>query len=164
MDTLNRQAILAIVRQTLAADFACAEACFTQTGVFLTEAKAMPGRRRFPLRTKSFNMMTMGTSVVITCSADRLAWALTQLSQLDRNTLFSIATFARLTALVASDGQFMAGPDPKFICAADTFRPVPPPVEVSIELVTAAQMPELYTHTGFYNALLMTFLNFDRYR
>lgn len=153
MNTLNHQTTLAFVRRTLAADFACAEACFSQAGVFLTEAKEMPGRRRFPFRAKSFNMMTMGASVVITCSADRLAWAQTQLSYLDRNTLFSIATFARLTALVASDDQFMAGPDPKFICARDTFRPAPTPMDVSIELVTAAQMPALYTHTGFYNAL-----------
>ncbi len=153
IETLDRQATLTVVRQTLAADFACAADNFTQAGVFITKAKELPGRRRFPFRPISFAMMSMGASVVITCSADRLAWAQTQLSHLDRNTLFSIATFSRLAILVECDGQVMAGPDPKFICASDTFRPAPTPRDVTIKLVTAARMAELYAHPGFYNAL-----------
>lgn len=153
LETLDRQATLAVVHQTLAADFACAADNFTQAGVFITKAKELPGRRRFPFRPISFAMMTTGANVVISCSADRLAWAQTQLSHLDRNTLFSIATFSRLAILVECDGQVMAGPDPKYICASDTFRPAPAPRGVTIELVIAARMPELYAHPGFYNAL-----------
>ncbi len=153
MEALTRQAMLAALKTTLAADFACPVDYFSQSGVFIGEAKALPGRRRLPFQTNSLAMMTMGTSVVITCSADRLAWAQTHLGPLNRDTLFSATTFARLETLVAPNQQRMAGPDPKFVCASDTFRPAPSPTDIAIELVTQPHVQALYAHPGFYNAL-----------
>ncbi|MCX6048655.1 MAG: GNAT family N-acetyltransferase [Chloroflexi bacterium] len=153
MKALNRQATLVALKATLAADFACPAAYFSESGVFINEAKELPGRRRFPFRPKALAMMTMGTSVVISCSADRLAWAQTHLSPLNRDTLFSAATFARLDTLIAPDQQRIAGPDPKFVCASDTFRPASIPTDIFIDLVTQTHIQALYAHTGFYNAL-----------
>src|SRR5262249_49150461 len=136
MEGFNRQDTLAIVRQTLAADFACAESCFAQAGVFIVEAQELPGHRRFPLRAKSLALMTMGAGVIITCNADRLPWVQAYLGPLDRDTLFSASTCALLQTFVAPDYQSIAGPHLKFVCASDTFRPISPPDDITVELIT----------------------------
>ncbi len=48
---LNRPTVLAIVKATLAVDFACGEAAFDYDGVSIVAARELPGRRRFPFRT-----------------------------------------------------------------------------------------------------------------
>jgi GNAT superfamily N-acetyltransferase len=149
----NRSTALSIVRRTLAADCACEEASFVCDGVLVTEAREIAGRRRVPMRAQEFKMITMGRGVVITCSADRLAWVSEHLSRRNSDNLFSIATLAQIAAFVDRDRQYVAGPDLKFLCAGDTFRPAPAPTSISIELVTRAQIADAYASPGFHHAL-----------
>jgi GNAT superfamily N-acetyltransferase len=152
-EALDQQMTLAIAKKTLAADFACDEACLTRDGTFLVEAREVAGRRRFPMRARSFAMTTMGSGVVIACSADRLAWARAHLSSQHRDELFSIATLASIAAFVEQDQQRLAGPDLKFLCADDTLRAVPPPDDIAIDLVSQELIGDLYAYAGFRHAL-----------
>jgi GNAT superfamily N-acetyltransferase len=142
-----------VLRQTLAADCACEEACFARDGVVVTEYREVAGRRRFPVRAQEFKMVTMGRGVVVSCSADRLAWATEQLSWRNSDNLFSISTLALIAQFVDRERQYLAGPDLKFLCAGDTFRPAPAPASISIELVARAQIADAYAYSGFGHAL-----------
>src|SRR5438309_1532932 len=55
--SLDLRATLAIVRQVLAADFACDEACFTREGTFVVPWEERAGRRRFPARDARLSLM-----------------------------------------------------------------------------------------------------------
>jgi GNAT superfamily N-acetyltransferase len=149
----KRSTALGIVRRTLAADCACEEASFARDGVVVTEAREVAGRRRFPVRAQEFKMVTMGRGVVITCNADRMAWASEHLSRRNSDNLFSIATLALIAAFVDRDRQYLAGPDLKFLCAGDTFRSAPAPAPISIELVTRVRIADAYAYPGFQHAL-----------
>jgi GNAT superfamily N-acetyltransferase len=95
----------------------------------------------------------MGRGVVITCSADRLPWVNAQLSQRNSDNLFSVVTLGLIGGLVDRDRQYLAGPDLKFLCASATFRPLPAPASISIELVTREHIQDVYAYPGFRHAL-----------
>jgi GNAT superfamily N-acetyltransferase len=140
-------------RQTLAADLACNEACLERDGTFVVEAREVAGRRQFPLRANPFVIATMGRGAVISCGAERLAWAREHLGGCSRDELFAAPTLARIAALLEQDRQYLAGPDLKFLCAADSLRAIPAPDSIAIELITRERMPEIYAQPGFDNAL-----------
>ena len=142
------------VQATLAADCACDEALLSQEGVFIIEARQVPGRRYLPFRTKAFCMLSMGAGVVISVSTDRLTWAQEYFHPGDRDTLFSIPSLARIQNFVAEDQQDLAGPDLKFVCATDTLCAFSAPAGIRIELIERANFQDLYTASpGFHNAL-----------
>lgn len=116
-------AALNTAKKVLAVDFACAESDFDNMGVFIYEAKELPGRRRFPFRLKSMGVASMGRGVVVSCSSERLRWARINLSKLDRNDIYNPYIIGRMAGYVSRDGQCMAGPDLKYVCAPDIFRP-----------------------------------------
>jgi GNAT superfamily N-acetyltransferase len=99
-------------------------------------------------------IITLGRGAVITCSPNRLEWAQAELGKLDREALFSPATLGLINRFVAQEGQFLEGPDLKFLCAPDTFRPHPAPAGIELELVaTREEIARLYAYQGFNNAL-----------
>ena len=149
----DRATALQRMLQTLAADLACDEADLLGERTCVVEAREATGRRRFPQRASSFAMTTLGRGVVISCSANRLAWARAQLSGLDRGELFATPTLAKIAALVNQDQQSLAGPELKFLCAHNVLRAIPAPASVAIDLVPREQIPQLYAHNGFHNAL-----------
>ena len=135
------------------ADFASEEKSFDEEGVYVYEAMEIEGARRFPLPEKFLAVVTMGTGVVVSCSADRIRWAEANLSRLTRDELFSAPAMARMQKYVSRDHQFMAGPDLKHICTQDTFRPYTPDEEIEVSLVEGEKVQELYTSDQFPNAL-----------
>ncbi len=151
--SLDRHTALETVRATLALDCACDPACFVDEGVFIVEARALDGRRRFPRPAQPFMMMTMGRGVVIACSAERLSWARAQLGTCDRKELFSITTLAQIADFVAPAGQRLMGPNLQFLCSGDSLRTISVPTEITLELVSRECMAEAYAHPGFRYAL-----------
>jgi hypothetical protein len=94
-------------------------------------------------------MTTMGYGVVIACSDDRLPWAEANLCRRTPRELFTIATYALIENLVAQDGQTLAGPALRYVCANDTFCAASAPTGFTLEVFGQEQMAEAYTFTGF---------------
>jgi hypothetical protein len=145
--------VFAVVRRALAASLACDEADLLAEGVRVVLAEERPGRLRFPRGPRVLGIVTMGAGGVVSCDPSRLKWARAELGVLDRNGLFSAATTARIAARVAEDGQTLAGPDLKMVCAAEDLRPASAPEGIGIEVVDGLAVADLYRHDGFRHAL-----------
>lgn len=116
-------------------------------------AEERAGRRRFPRGPKVLIVATMAAGTVVSCDASRLQWARTELGRLDRTQLFTAATAAQIAVRVGPDGQSLAGPDLKFVCAKEELRPAVAPAGVQIEVVDGRAVAALYRHSGFRHAL-----------
>jgi len=153
----NQQSGLQLVKKILAADFACEEGDFDKEGVTIHRAKEIEGARRFPLPDKFLAVVTMGKGVVICCSANRLRWVRSNLNQFSPERLFYIPALALMQRYVSHDHQSMIGPDLKYICTKDTFRPfylnkrINKKIEVS--LIRGKNIEKLYENNKFPNAL-----------
>jgi hypothetical protein len=143
----------ATVRAVLATDLACDQTDLLAEGLRVVLAAERPARRRFPRGPTVLIVATMGTGTVVCCDASRLAWARAEFGQLDRDRIFSAATTARIAARVEADGQVLAGPDLKFVCAEQALRPAPAPEGVRIEVVDGQAVAALYQNPGFGHAL-----------
>lgn len=152
-ETLDPQAVMAKVREQLAADCGCDPALWDGQKVSILVAGEHEGKRRFPWRERSLTLVTMGRGVVITCDEGRLAWAREHLGHLDRDTLYSAPTLAQMQAYVARDGQLLAGPELKYVCSRDRLRPLPFTSGLPLELVEEEGIAALYPHREFRHAL-----------
>jgi len=152
----DHRAVTDRIAPQLAADFSCSGSAFDTEGVSIVEARELPGRRRFPWLEKSLKIATMGRGAVVTCDAQRLEWAEKNLGNLDRDQLFSAATLALLQEFVAPDGQFIAGPDLKFVCSKDRLRPVPYTNWLQLEIYAEDRIDELRQRTEFQHGLSST--------
>lgn len=153
MATAEREALLQTIRKVLAANLACHEDNFTKDGTFISVAEIREGRMKFPLREKSLSIVTMGNSVNISCSADRIDWAQKYLGILTREQLFSASTIAQIQHYVERDRQWIAGPVQKYVCSRDDLKPFFVPEEIRVTLVGREDISSLYTHDQFYHAL-----------
>ena len=152
----DHRAVMDRITPQLVADFSCRESALDTEGVSIVEAGEMPGRRRFPWLEKSLKIATMGKGAVVACETDRLEWAEKNLGGLDRDRLFSAETLALLQELVAADGQFIAGPDLKFVCSKDRLRPVPYTNWLQLELYEEDRIDALRQYTQFQYGLSST--------
>ncbi|MFA5308195.1 MAG: GNAT family N-acetyltransferase [Dehalococcoidales bacterium] len=144
---------LNVVKIVLAVDLACTESDFDKEGVFIYQAKELPGRRKFPFREKTLIAATMGRSVIVSCCAERQRWARINLSGLARDDIYTAYIIGRMDSYVKRDGQCMAGPDLKYICTPDIFHPCAPVKEVKISLNEGETPADLYQGSRFTNAL-----------
>ena len=143
---------LNIVKKVLALDFACEERDFDEEGVFIHEASEMRGRWRLPSREKSLMVATMGSGVLIGCSAGRLGWVKANLRGLSPDNIFDISTVARLQNYVSHDNQEIRL-ELKYICVPDTFKPYVPSEDIEINLAEGEKQLELYNDKRFPNTL-----------
>jgi len=132
---------------------ACNESDFDNEGIFIHLSKELPGRRRFPYREKAFALACMGRGVVISCSEARLEWAKANLGKLARDEIFGAPAISLMDTLVKSDRQFIAGPDLKYICAQDIFRPSVPANDIKVNLVDDVKQLERYNESRFPNSM-----------
>lgn len=132
------------VKQVLKADLNCDESDFDNQGVFIHQAKELPGRRNFPFREKVFSVVSMGRGVVVSCSLERLGWADANLSGLSRNDFFAPPAIAMMNDFLKKDGQYIAGPDLKYICTEGIFRPYTPSSDIQITVIEDPKQLEQY--------------------
>jgi len=149
----NRESALKIVRKILTADFACEESDFDKEGITFHLSKELEGARRFPLPEKFLAVVTMGRGAVVSCSADRLRWARTNLKSLSPEALFYALAIARMEKYVARDHQTMFGPELKYICTQDSFQPYHLDGDVEVDLIQEVSIKQLYGNNLFPNAL-----------
>jgi len=117
------------------------------------EAREIDGRRRFPFRPDNLSLATMGRSVVISCSGNRMDWVTKQLSALDRDQSFSSRTVALLNDFVGKENQYMAGPDLRYLCSQDSLRKHATPAGIEVALLQSHEIRELYGKGSFPNAI-----------
>ena len=149
----NSESAPKLVRQILAADFACEESDFDKEGITFCLAKELEGARRFPLPEKFLAVVTMGRGVVVSCSADRLHWARTNLKSRSPEALFYALAIARMEKYVARDRQTMFGPELKYICTQDSLQPYRLDGEIAVDLIQEESIKQLYGNNLFPNAL-----------
>jgi GNAT superfamily N-acetyltransferase len=149
----SKKEALQTVRAVLAADLACRETDFLYEQVTINIAEPREGRFRFPVREKSLSIVTMGKGAVISCNQDRLNWVTHLVEHLSRGQIFSIQTIAKLEEYVRRDGQFIAGPDQKYVCTADDLAEVFVPQGVKVTVYAQDNVAGLYEHTNFRHAL-----------
>lgn len=145
--------MLSVVKAVLAADCACPEDAFLKDSVSVVDWEERPGRRRFPLPSKTLLVVTMGAGVAVASHPERSAWLRKTLQGLERDDVFSASTIAKLAQYVSRDRQELFGPYPKYVCSTESFRPVDAPTDVQISVVEREGMSDLYRHTGFTHAL-----------
>ncbi len=137
------------VKKILAADFACKESDFDNEGVFIHQAKELPGRRRFPCPAKPFTVATMGRGVVVSCDVERLGWCDANLSQFSRDDMFAPPAIKLMDKFVKKDGQYITGPDLKHVCTKDIFKPYAPEKDIEITVVDDPGQIEKYNDERF---------------
>ena len=149
----DQKSALKFVKKVLAADFACEESDFDKEGVTFHLAKEIEGARRFPLPEKFLAVVTMGKGVVVSCSAERLRWARTNLKSFTPEELYWAPAIARMQIYVARDSQIISGPDSKFICTQDTFQSYSLGREIEMSVIQGENIRQLYKNNRFPNAL-----------
>jgi GNAT superfamily N-acetyltransferase len=149
----NQESALQVVKKILAADFACAEGDFDKAGVSFHLCREIEGARRFPLPEKFLAVVTMGSGVVVSCSAERLQWARTYLINFTPDELFYAPAVALMVNLVTHDNQTMFGPELKYICTSDTFKPHSTREDIELSIINEEAIRQLYENNRFSNAL-----------
>jgi len=149
----NQESALQVVKKILASDFACAESDFDKAGVTFHLCKEIEGARRFPLPEKFLAVVTMGRGVVVSCSAERLQWARVNLINFTPDELFYAPTVALMVNLVTRDNQTMFGPELKYICTLDTFKPHSTWEDIELSIINEEAIRQLYENNRFSNAL-----------
>jgi GNAT superfamily N-acetyltransferase len=149
----DRGSPLRIVRKILAADFACEESDLDKEGITFCLAKELEGARRFPLPEKFLAVVTMGRGAVVSCSADRLRWARTNLKSFSAAALFYALAIARMERHIARDRQTMFGPELKYICTEDSLQSYHLNGEIEVDLIEEERIRQLYGNNLFPNAL-----------
>jgi hypothetical protein len=152
-DITTKAGALAALHRVLAADYNIAFDALLADGTTITIAEELVGRRSYPMLANPFAAMTLGAGVVISTSAARVPVVEEIVHGRSRDDIFSTPVLAQLEALLAADGQYLAGPALRHICARDRFQPAPAPSGVAIELLTGSEVQSLYEHSGFDNAL-----------
>jgi GNAT superfamily N-acetyltransferase len=100
--------------------------------------------------------MSVGQGVVVSCDAGRVEWAREHLSRLSRDDVFAPATMRPLGELLQQDGQFLAGPDLKYLCSAESLTLFEPPPGIDASVMERDEIPSLYDVPGFGLALRRT--------
>ena len=149
----NQESALQVVKKILAADFACAESDFDKAGVSFHLCKEIEGARRFPLPQKFLGVVTMGRGVVVSCSAERLQWARTNLVNFTSDALFYAPAVALMVNLVTHDNQTIFGPELKYICTSDTLKPHSIGRDIELSIIDEKTIRQLYEKNRFPNAL-----------
>jgi hypothetical protein len=152
-DVTTKAGVVAALYRVLAADYNVTPEFLLADGVTVTVAAELPGRRSYPMLAKPFAAMTLGAGVVISTSAERVPLVEEIVRGCSRDDLFASPILARLDAMLAKDGQSLAGPTLRHISSRDRLRRIDPPDGITIELLSGADVRRLYAHPGFGNAL-----------
>lgn len=145
----TRKKLLAV----LSADLACNINMLNGNAVYVVESKELENRRRFPFGTNNLQIVTLGSGVVISSSEYRMQWLLDNLGHLDRDNIFSASQICVIQQYVERDGQYIAGPDIKFVADVNTFQPATNDSGLGLRIVHRDEIPDLYRYKGFSNAL-----------
>jgi len=134
--------MLFIVQTQLAIDLNCTiDDLNSETdSIIFVEAKENPGRRPFPRKARYFEIVSMGKSIVVSATPERLLIAKTQMQGKNRDTVFSL--------------PFIRGLYLHFLPDVERIKPQSPPNHFSFELITREEMESLFEVTRFNEAVI----------
>ncbi len=149
MNADGKASVNRILRSTLASHMCCAETDFDRDDTVIVPFRELPGGFRFPVTTPSLCVASFGRGAVVCCSEDRMDWAQSRFASRGRDEIYSIGFLAGVSLYVEKRQQFLAGPDIKYVCSADSFRPISEDPPAEIVLYQRDRMAEVYELKGF---------------
>lgn len=139
---MTQKKMLFIVQSQLAIDLNCSidDLNSDKDSVIFVEAKENPGRRPFPRKTRYFEIVSMGKSIVVSATSERLSIAKTQMQGKDRDTIFSL--------------PFIRGLYLHFLPDVKRIKPLSSPNFFSFEVIKREEVVSLLDVTSFNNAII----------
>ncbi|OXL87853.1 GCN5 family acetyltransferase [Paenibacillus sp. SSG-1] len=140
---MTQNEMLFIVQSQLAIDLNCSidDLNGEKDSIIFVEAKENPGRRPFPRKERFFEIVSMGKSIVVSATPERLSIAKTQMQGKDRDTVFSL--------------PFIRGLYLHFLPDVKRIMPMAPPNFFSYELIKREEMVSLFDDvTRFTEAII----------
>ena len=138
---MTTKEMLHIVQTQLATDLNCTPADLNgEQGSFIfMEAQDNPGRRPFPRNEHHFEMLTMGKAIVVSATPDILNVVKPMLDGKDHYEAFSM--------------PFVYGQGLYYLPDLAQIKPIAAPSGFIYEIVEQNNIPSLYQHEGFRNAI-----------
>jgi GNAT superfamily N-acetyltransferase len=130
----TRKQALELARIVVSANCCCAPNDFYLETTTIVEAELHSGRMPFHLGRPHLGLATFGTGVVVTVSAEWLEWIRRVVRGLSRDELFSVSCMTRIERHVRRSHQPFAGPQHRYVCSEDLWRPSPPK-DIDVECV-----------------------------
>lgn len=139
---MTQHEMLGIVQSQLAADLNCTvdDLNGEKDSVVFVEAKENPGRRMFRRNTRYFSILSMGKSIVVSATPERLSITKAQMQGKDRDAIFSL--------------PFIRGLYLHFLPDLSSIKPLPPPEHFSFETVEQDEIVRLRGIEGLQNAII----------
>ncbi|MCL2029994.1 MAG: GNAT family N-acetyltransferase [Oscillospiraceae bacterium] len=137
---MTQHEMLRIVQSQLATDLNCSPDDFNRDGFVFCEAKENPGRRPFPRGERHFDMLTMGSAVIVSATPDILPFLREQLDGKNRYDAFNMP-------FVHGQGLYFLPDNPQPL-------PMPNGFEVKrLERNEIMKLYDLYQRDDFSNAI-----------
>lgn len=139
---MTQEEMLILVQSQLAIDLNCSvdDLNAEKDSITFVEAKENPGRRPFPRKARFFEMVSMGKSIVVSATPERLSIAKTQMQGKDRDTVFSL--------------PFIRGLYLHFLPDVKRIKPMAPPSYFSFEPIKREEVVSLLGVTRFHEAII----------
>jgi len=138
---MTNEKMLDIVRSQLAIDLNCTAEDLSgeQDSIIYTIARENPGRRPFPRSDPHFEMLSMGSAIVVSASPHLLATIKMQLAKAGRDEAFSMP-------FVYGHGQF-------YLPDISQIKPLNPPGGFDYDMAEQREIQALYRLEGFHYAI-----------
>ncbi|WP_256700679.1 GNAT family N-acetyltransferase [Paenibacillus sp. P46E] len=139
---MTQKEMLFIVSSQLAIDLNCSinDLSSERDSIIFVEAKENPGCRPFPRNTRYFEILSMGKSIVVSATPERLLIAKTQMQGKNRDTVFSL--------------PFIRGLYLHFLPDVKRIKPMAPLNFFSFELIEREEEVRLLDITRFSEAII----------
>ncbi|MFD0717373.1 GNAT family N-acetyltransferase [Paenibacillus sp. GCM10027626] len=139
---MTQKEMLFIVQSQLAIDLNCSidDLNGEKDSIIFVEAKENLGCRPFPRKSRYFEILSMGKSIVVSATPERLLIAKTQMQGKNRDTVFSL--------------PFIRGLYLHFLPDVKKIKPMTPPKFFSFELIKREEVVRLFDVTRFNEAVI----------
>lgn len=139
---LTQREMLDAVQAQLAIEMNCTvdDLNGEKDSVVFVEAKENPGRRPFPRKERHFEILSMGKSIVVSATPERLSIARTQMQGKDRDSIFAL--------------PFIRGLYLHYLPDLKTMKPVSPPEGFAFDVIERDRAASLFDVEGFGHAII----------
>lgn len=139
---MTQKEMLLIVQSQLAIDLNCSinDLNGERDSIIFVEAKENPGCRPFPRNERYFEILSMGQTIVVSATPERLLIAKTQMQGKNRDTVFSL--------------PFIRGLYLHFLPNVKRIKPMTPLDSFSFELIKREEVVSLFDFTRFNEAII----------
>ena len=139
---MTQKEMLFIVQSQLAIDLNCSvdDLNGEKDSIIFVEAKENPGCRPFPRKARYFEILSMGKSIVVSATPERLLIAKTQMQGKNRDTVFSL--------------PFIRGLYLHFLPDVKKIKQMSPPIFFSFDLIQREEVVSLFDVTKFNEAII----------